>query len=216
MGHDLMRTGRAAALLGAALLALGAGGAAEAAPYNIFIERVTSPFSPPGAPEEEELTFSGFGTVTIDEAASGLSALDALSLSIETLGALGPDETPVVFRFDYGLDDVVSVSGLDGGPVAPDLSGVVIDFASMASLGEEVQIGGFANSGALTLDFGAEVASGFCFGIAEDGLAQCIRGGGSSSGLEAGLSAAIIPLPATLPLLLAGLGALALRRRRAG
>ena len=207
MGHGFMRTGRASALLGAALLALGAGGSAEAATYNIFVERVTSPFSPPGAPEEEELTFSGSGTVTIDDAAGGPADIDALSLAVQTLAAV--DGAPAVLTFEFGLADVAATSGLDA-PLAPDLSGVVIELSE----GGKASTGGEASFlDGLTLDFTQGLATAFCIGEPD---VQCIRGGGSSSGLEAGLSAAIIPLPATLPLLLAGLGALTLRRRPAG
>ena len=207
--HHLCQLHRAAALASGMLLMAGV---AEAATYTVDITRT----SPDGnAPEEEQRTFSGRGTLSVGDDGS---SLDALSLSIETLGSIGDEvSAPTVFRFDYVLGDVVSVAGLGGGPVAPDLSGVVIDLASQSSTGGDVTIGGFANSGALTLDFTAGAATGFCFG-SSDVLAQCIRSGGGSSGLDAALSAAIVPLPATLPLMAAALGALALRRgpRRRG
>lgn len=121
-----------------------------------------------------------------------------------------------MFRFEYGLGDIAAASGLDGPSVGPGLLGVVIDMASKASTDQAARIGGFGDG--LRLDFGAGRAYGFCFdasdGSEDDALAACIRGGGSSSGIEASLTAAPIPLPATLPLALGGLGALALRPRR--
>jgi hypothetical protein len=204
MGDAMRRVGRVG-VIGAALMALGAG-AAGAVPYNILIERVTSPFSPPGAPEEEELTFSGAGTVDI---VSG--AIADLALSVQTLGEV--NDSDAVFTFIFDETDVVRTVGLDA-PLAPDLSGVVIGLVEKTSQGGEAEFLGFGSDmEGLTLDFTSGVAAAFCVGFTGDDLNQCVRGGGSSSGLEANLSAAVIPLPASLPLALTGLGGLALWRR---
>ena len=186
-----------AAVLGTAMLASGAAGAAT---YDILLERAQlNEFDP----EDQQPTFSGSGTVIIDDAGT---TLEALSLGVETLAEVGGE--PDVLTFSFGLGDVVATSGLDG-PPAPDLSGLVIGLAGSASEGGEATLIDFGG-GALTLDFGAGVASAFCVGEPE---VQCVRGGGSSTGIEATLSAAIIPLPATLPLALTALGGLALWRR---
>ena len=193
---------RARALLGAALLAAGAVGTAEAATYRIDIARTSA--------DEEAPTFSGGGTITIDGPLLEPSDIDALSLSITTLGSLGDDD--VTYRFDYTEQDVTNVVGFADGSVPSDLMGLIIGLGSKSSQGGEVTIGGFGDG--LSLDF-ERTAQGFCFDSV--GSAQCVRGGGTSTGIEANLSAAIIPLPASLPLALSALGGLAAwgsRRRR--
>ena len=205
-------TRRTARLWAAAMAAALAAGGAQAAIYEIDVTRL---FLDANAPEEEQPTFSGSGTVTIDPEVGGAGDIDALSLTIATLGTVYPDdEEPfdTVFEFVYGLEDVVTATGLDG-PVPRDLAGVEIGLGSKGSEdGGAVSIGGSTVS--LLLDFGAGEASGFCFGASEEILGECVRGGGSSTGITAGLSAAIIPLPATLPLMLGGLAGLGLWRLR--
>ena len=206
MRDDGGRAGRSCALAGAAALLLGAVGTAEAAVYQIDVERL---FLNEFDAEDEQLTFSGGGSVTIDASAGGQADIEALSLSVQTLAEI--DGEDAVLTFDFGLDDLVSASGLDG-PLSADLSGLVIGLGDKASEGGEAVFLGTGGPAALTLDFGAGLASTFCVGSSDDALVQCIRGGGSSSGLEAGLSAAVIPVPAALPLALTGLGGLALWR----
>ena len=192
-----MRPFPIAAILGACVLALGA---AEAATFDVLIERKqVNDFDP----EEQQPTFSGSGTVSLDDAGT---TIEALSLSVQTLAEIGG--SPDVLTFSFGLGDVVATSGL-GGPPAPDLSGLVIGLAETESEGGEAVLIDFGG-GALTLDFGTGLASAFCVGEPD---VQCIRGGGSSTGIEANLTAAVIPLPATLPLALTALGGLALWRR---
>ena len=59
------------------------------------------------------------------------------------------------------------------------------------------------------LNFTSGVASGFCLSAASS--QECIFGGGSSTGIRAGLNnPAIVPLPWTLPLFGTALGGLAL------
>lgn len=202
-------TRRATALAGAAALALGAAGAARAATYTVAIDNLAVELAPEEAPGAVSGALSGGGAVTIDSAAGGPSGIDALSLSVRTLAQVG--DTPTVLSFRYGLGDVVFASGL-GGPLAPDLSGVTIGLGDKASRGGEAVLLD-TGSGALILDFTAGVASAFCVGL-EPGV-QCVRDGGSSSGVEVGLSAAVVPLPAAWPLLAAALGGLGLLRRRA-
>lgn len=190
---------RAAALAGMSALALP--GAAHAVPYEIVVGRIEDD---PNAPSDEQLTLSGEGRLRID---GGVIA--DLSLSLRTLADV--DGEDAVLTFELTEQDVAVAGGLEG-PLAPDLSGVVIGFDGVeAQDGLASFLGGTTN-----LDFAAGRAAFFCVGDQER-LAQCIRGGGGSSGLEGQLEAAVIPVPAGLPLLLSGLGGLvAWRRLRRG
>lgn len=200
------------ALLGAAAAMAMTAGAAGAVPFRIDLDRISTV---PTSPEEEQPTFSGGGTLSMDGA--GL-AVEALALRVETLGTFTPglpdppffgEPVPTVYEFAFGPEDVASVSGLDGGAVAGDLDGVSIAFDSVANQGGpgSVVLDGFG------IDFGAGTAGAFCFSADEGaGFSECVRGGGSSTGIEAAAAAAVIPLPASLPLALAGLGALGLGR----
>lgn len=195
---------------GLAAASLGFAGAAVAVPYEITIDRLLlNEFNT----EEEQLTFSGTGRVEIDAAATGLAAIDDLSLSVQTLADIDGQDAVLTFAVDEG--DLAFVTGLDG-PPAPDLAGVVIGLGAsgIESEGGEAVFISQGFPAALTLDFGGGIASAFCVG-AQEGV-QCIRGGGGSSGLEGGIEAAIIPLPATLPLALTALGGFALGLRRRG
>lgn len=207
---SIQQIARAAGIAGVASLALA--GAAAAVPYEITIERLS--LDEFGA-QDEQLTFSGGGTVSIDPDASGIDAIDDLSLSVQTLADIDGEDAVLTFTADE--TDLVFAEGLDG-PPAPDLSGVVIGLGAsgIESEGGEAAFLNVGSPDALTLNFGLGRAFAFCVGDQEN-LVQCIRGGGGSSGLEAGLEAAVIPLPATLPLALTALGGLAfgLRRRRA-
>lgn len=190
------------------LAALCLASTAAAVPFEVTVERLLlDPFNP----EDEQLTFSGAGRVEIDPAGTGLAAIEDLALSLQTLADVDGADAVLTFSVDEG--DLAFVDGLDG-PPAPDLAGVVIGLGTGAIEAEGggasfLPVGGPA---ALVLDFAAGVASAFCVGEQEGGV-QCIRGGGSSSGLEGGLTAAVIPLPASLPLALTALGGLAAWRR---
>jgi hypothetical protein len=187
---------------GLAVLSLALAGAALAVPYDITVERLApNEF----APDEEQLTFSGGGRLDLVGGAIG-----GFSLTLRTLASVGVEDAVLTFTVDES--DLVFATGLEG-PPSPDLTGVVIGLGAsgIASDGGEASFLTVGGPAALTLDFGTGLATAFCIG--EDTV-QCIRGGGGSSGLEGALTAAIIPLPATLPLALTALGGLALAFRR--
>ena len=124
----------------------------------------------------------------------------AFELDVFALGAAG-DGSPTTHLFRYGADEVVEVSGF--GSVRP-LAGA-LRLEDRASEGGEVVLSG------LRLDFAQGIAEGFCFTAAEDSP-SCIRGGGTSSNVEAELRVSPILLPASLPLAAAALGLLGLQR----
>ncbi len=196
---------RASALAAAATLALGAVGAEAATTvFRLDIQRTSA--------DEEAPTFSGRGRLAFETTADDVSVDDpsdiaAFFLEVMTLGSFGDDAAPVVYTFAYGLGDVLSASGIE--PSSDPIGSIAL--AGKASLGGEVVLDG------LFLDFAGDTAGGFCFDA--EGSAQCIRGGGTSTGIEADFfqDLAPIPLPATLPLAATALGALAAwgSRRRA-
>ena len=157
-----------------------------------------------------ERTFGGSGSVTFDGPTSDPADISLLSLQISTLGTVYDQDgvpTPATFDFVFDAADVTAVSGLAavGGGLAGSIS-----FAGSVS-----EDGGLVAMDFFELDFDAGLASGFCF-YGTDILAECITDGGSSSGVEAILSVAPVPLPASLPLFglaIAGLGCLARRAR---
>ena len=196
------------ALLGAAVLALGAAVPRPAEAVTVFDLEILRTSA-----DEEAATFSGSGRLvfetTVDDfSVDSPSDIRAFSLEVMTLGSLGEDDAPVVYTFTYGLEDVLSASGIEP---SSDPNGSIA-LADKDSQGGEVVLGG------LFLDFGGDSASGFCFSATS--MSQCIRGGGTSTGIEADffqeLGTAPIPLPATLPLALTALGGLALWRTRRG
>ena len=199
---------RRSALRGA-VLALAAGGIvgpamAATTTYRIEIQRRSA--------DAEAPTFSGRGRLAFETTADDFSVDDPseisqFALDVTTLGSFGEDDAPVSFTFSYDLGDVVGAGGIEP---SSDPRGF-IQLAGKGSAGGEVSLDG------LFLDLSADTASGFCFSSAE--TAQCIRGGGTSTGIEADqfqVLLAPIPVPATLPLALTALGGLALWRRRAG
>ena len=211
MAHGTVGRRRVRAIVGAAILAGVLGGGASAATYTITLDRLAG--LAPG-PEDEQPTFSGTGSVTFDEPVGGPAEIDALSLAVQTLSQVGDEDA--VLSFEFGPGDVLFAEGL-AGPLAPDLAGVVIGLGGKDSTGGEASLLSAGGPAALTLDFGAGQASAFCVGDSEN-LVQCIRGGGSSTGIEAELGAAVIPAPASLPMALTALGVLGLWKsgRRAG
>ena len=203
---ETIQAGRAAALAGAAMLAFGAVGAEAATTvFQLDIQRTSA--------DEEAPTFSGRGRLAFETTADDFSVDDpseigAFLLEVMTLGSLGEDGDPVVYTFAYDLGDVLSASGIE--PSSDPIGSIAL--ADKASQGGEVTLQG------LFLDFGGDTAGGFCFDAM--GSAQCVRGGGTSTGIEAdffqNLGSAPIPIPATLPLAATALGGLALwgARRR--
>lgn len=189
-----------AALRSAALAALALGlaapeGAEAATVFRLDLLRTS--------PDEEARTFEGFGTLEIEAGAASPADVLAFELDVYALGSAAGDGSPVTWFFRYGADEIEAVSGFES--LRP-LSGVLL-LESRATAGGEVVLDG------LRLDFARGLAEGFCF-AASEGSPSCIRGGGSSSGVEAELRVAPIPLPASLPLAAAGLALLGLLRAR--
>jgi hypothetical protein len=154
--------------------------------------------------DREAQTFSGSGLIHFESPANDVADIDFFSLEIQTIGSrfADPDLVEVPRRFVFGLTDILSVDDLAAGPA---LSGVIL-------LGSKVsQDGDVALGEGTRLDFTAGLASGFCFAVVGD--ESCIFGGGSSTGIEAGLGSAIVPLPWASPLLVIALGVLALVAR---
>eukprot|EP01023_Acetabularia_acetabulum_P051617 TRINITY_DN5715_c0_g1_i2.p1 TRINITY_DN5715_c0_g1~~TRINITY_DN5715_c0_g1_i2.p1 ORF type:complete len:202 (+),score=39.38 TRINITY_DN5715_c0_g1_i2:148-753(+) len=179
------------------LTGFGVAGSAQAVGITFKIDRTSAD---PMAP-----TFSGNGSLSFDPSAP--DAVTAFNMQIETIGGdfVGPVETPAPRIFDYVLADVVSVSQLG--------------FSTSGATGQIDLANKTSNDGAILminmmLDFQQDQASGFCFPA--NAFAACVLGGGSSSGVEAQLTATPIPLPASVLLVLAGLGALAGISRRSG
>lgn len=170
--------------------------AALAATVSFRIDRTS--------PDPEARTFGGNGSLTFDGPIGDPAEIDDLSLSLSTIGEDFAG-MPIVHAFAYDASDIVSVSGL--ARAGGGLTGSILFAGKEASGGEAFMDG-------LELDFGAGLASGFCFSSGSN-EEQCIFGGGTSSFVEAELATAPIPLPGALPLLalaLAGLGCLPGRR----
>lgn len=184
---------RSAGVLGL-LLALAAPGDVQAATiFRLDLLRTS--------PGEEEPTVSGFGTLEIEPGATTPADVPAFELDVFALGLAAGDGSPVTRLFRYGADDVVEISGFES---LPPLMGV-LRLADRASEDGKVVLSG------LRLDFAQGIAEGFCFAASEDNP-SCIRGGGSSSNVEAALRVAPVPLPSSLPLAAAALGLLGLWR----
>jgi hypothetical protein len=137
--------------------------------------------------------FGGAGTVTLDEATGGLADFFLLFTADGTIFD-GVSTQPAEHVFQYGSADVIAAVGLIA--TATGLTGR-IDLASKTSVSGAVQIGGFMNDGALSLDFTSGVASGFCFD--NIGGAACVAGGGTSTSFDLRLTQ--VPEPPTLLLL---------------
>ncbi len=188
--------------------------------FNIDIERFSFDDLFPGetftVPDDELPTFSGFGTITFDPVATDPSDIVSLSLTIETLGTDASNEfgfgADTVHVFEYDETDIQNVTNL--GFNGSSLTGS-LDFVGLP--GKDSTTGEVVLQ-SLVLDFDAALASGFCFsGGGEPGTAECIRGGGTSTGIEASLKTSVIPLPAPFALLLVPvIGLAALGRMRQG
>ena len=191
-----------------ASLVLPAMGAAAPIPFRI--DRTSA--------DPEAYTFSGTGTLEFASNATGPTSdpadIGALSLRIATLGTVYPEDgvaIPTTHVFVFDAPDISAVTGLAaaaGGGLAGS-----IDFVGVFSEG-----GGLVFMDSVTLDFDAGLASADCY-YSGSPVAECILGGGSSSGVRAILSAGVvpvplpIPLPAALPLLALSLGGLGLAFR---
>lgn len=176
--------------------------------FKIEIERLTSEVLFPGsgitAPEDELPTFSGQGTIVFKPVATDPFDIQSLFLSVTTLGTdasnafgFGAD---TVHEFLYDETDITGVTalGFDGSGITG-----VLDFGGLPG---KDSVSGDVVLQNLVLNFDTGRATGFCFsGDANPGTAECIRGGGTSTGIEAGLKSAVVPLPASLPLMFAGL-----------
>ena len=176
--------------------------------YKISISRISQD---PTAP-----TFSGSGIIRFGGLAPGIGDISFLSLDIFTLGTLsdGIDLMPAVHHFNYGLGDILDVMDLIA--EGRSLTGI-LQFGLMAASKTGAVTIGCAGFGGLLIDFTAGVADGFCFSSLV-AAAECIRGGGTSAGIEARVATAIVAFPNSLPLLciaVLALGYMA-RRRRGG
>lgn len=179
----------------------------HAAPHSIFrieIERLTADQFSAGSgvlvPEDELATFSGHGLIRFSPSATTPGHVLSLSLSLATLGTDSSNESGIgaetIHRFLYDETDITGAIDLDTGGSA--LRGV-LDFSGLP--GKASQSGEVVLQD-LLLDFDGGRATGFCFsGGGGPGTAECIRGGGTSTGIEAGVSSIVVPLPPAFALL---------------
>ncbi len=190
--------------------------AIQAATFKFEISRLTADQLFPGGgfspPEDELPTFSGLGRISFASPADDPSRVMALSLRVETLGTDASNASgfgaDTVHRFLYGETDITSVALAVAGS---SLTGT-LDFGGLAgksSTNGEVVLQN------LFLNFNTGRASGFCFsGSGAPGTAECVRGGGTSTGIEAQLDATVVPLPPAFALLLMPIAGLAMLSRR--
>lgn len=197
MGHRIIA---ACMVLG---MAAGWSAQAEAALITYAIQATEN--TAPGIPG----TFTGSGSITLETSpATAVGDIAAFRFDAFTEGSIGDGPgTDVIHRFSYSLSDVETVDLAANGSV---LSGM-LGLADKESVVPAVVLEG------LSLNFSDGTAMGFCFDAV--GGAQCIRGGGTSTGLEANLGSAFaVPEPPVpLAMLAAGLltlGAARLRRRQ--
>ena len=156
-------------------------------------------------------TFMGKGSIIISASAenNSITIMD-FAFDVSVLGSI-PNDTNInnnlykdaVHKFSYTESDIVSLRELQ--LAGSSLSGEMV-FADKPSDLPAVMLQN------LILDFSAGMASGFCFDTI--GGAQCIRGGGTSTSLEANLRVAVVSGPPALPLFVIGLISLSVFRLR--
>lgn len=160
--------------------------------------------------DPEAPTFGGFGQIGFDSVADDPASISLFSLTLETMGTDAAN-SDTIQQFIYGNADIGSVIGLTD--TGSGISGL-LSLGPKTSVSGEVQIGGFGDQ-SLVLNFSDGTASAFCFRVDLGGdFAECVRGGGSSTGMDALLSAKPVPLPASLSMMLIMLAAFCIGARR--